>query len=213
MAIIIGAIGLTFIAICGYVWYNVKKVRRKERNFYDMFFVTQFIIYLIKNKQIKVCIRPNDSIKVSRRVRCLKNLSELYNKEPNIESIYDLRKPNQAETKNKPIYCITYEFMFNSKSLVFCAIMNFLPNVMLKYIRNTSFTLNVDAQRRKLIANDSFNGKIYFNSDSSIFQSLKFIFQVEEQQLLDSYGLFKVIETRAETKIIINYLKSLLYQY
>lgn len=213
MAIIIGAIGFIFIAICGYVLYNVNKVRKKERNFYDIFFVTQFIIYLIKNKLIKQYIGPNDTIKVFRRVQCLKNLSELNTKERKIESVYDLRKQNQTETKNKPIYCLTYEFMLSDKNIVFCVILGILPNVMLRYIKNTSFTLNVDAQRRKIVPKDSFTGKIFINSDKSIFQSLKFIFQVEEQQLNDFYGFFKGIETRSETEIIISYLKTFLYQY
>ena len=147
------------------------------------------------------------------RVQCLKNLSELNTKERKIESVYDLRKQNQTETKNKPIYCLTYEFMLSDKNIVFCVILGILPNVMLRYIKNTSFTLNVDAQRRKIVPKDSFTGKIFINSDNSNFQSLKFIFQVEEQQLNDFYGFFKGIETRSETEIIISYLKTFLYQY
>lgn len=207
MAIIIGAIILIIIAICGYVKYNVNILRKKERNFYDIFFLTMFFQFLLNSKQYNNFIKSNASIKVCRKIRIIKKASDINSLNYKYNKVFDLRNDKGIIEKNKFANCIIYEFIGENDKLELCLLTNYFYNKVYKYINNSSFLLDIDSKKIKMVLRDTFKGKIFLKSTLSIFQSLMFIYQVEEQGFSDM-PFCNLINVFEETANLMEYLKT-----
>ena len=213
MAVIIIVVILVLIAICGYIRCNAKDARKRERNFYDIFFLFKFFEYLLRNDDWNEFVQNNMQIEVKRSIFELEK--GMTKDSLGIEENYFLDLTNKNNTdeyekkfgeENYKNFYIIYEFKLNKKNVKFCMVIGNIHNKMFHLLNHTVFMLNIDAQKLKMTLTESFAQPIYISSYTAAMQSLMFILQVLQEEppkkfLRDGYTFFE------ETNIIIDHLK------
>lgn len=207
MAVIIMVVILVLIAICGYIRYNAKGARKRERNFYDIFFLFKFFEYLLRMDVWNEFIENTMQIEVKRTIFELEKETnqELLGIEK--DHFFDLtNKKNTFDKKEYKNFYIIYEFKLSQKSVKLCIVISNIHNIMFQLINGTAFILNVDVQKMKMTLTESFTQPVYISSYTAAMQSLMFILQELQEELpkkflRDGYTFFE------ETNIMIDSLK------
>lgn len=208
VAIIIVAIILTLVAICGYILFNIKNVRKNERNFYDLLALNNFFSYVQKHCVWEELIRNNELIIVKRRILIVKKVEDLPLLNFDKESIHDLRTEITVSEKNKMTHCLVYEFILKDMPIELCLVVNNFYPIMFRLFANTEWKLNIDSGKVKMLAENSFKESVYISSWNAATQSLSFIFHKEVQKYNDTInGTFKLAKRKEDTEIIIEILK------
>ncbi|MBO5141643.1 MAG: hypothetical protein J6C46_01360 [Clostridia bacterium] len=208
VAIIIVAIILTLVAVCGYILYNIKNVRKNERNFYDIFVLYNFFCYIQNLFDWQEFIRSNERIIVKRRILIVKKVEDLYLLNFNKDNIFDLRTEETINEKSKMAYSLVYEFILSDKSIELCLVANNFYPIMFRLFANTEWILNIDENKVKMLVENSFKESVYIPSWNAATQSLSFIFHKEVQRYNDTInGTLRLVQKKEDTKIIIDILK------
>lgn len=201
MIIIIVAV-LAAILIDVYVTLRqrIRLIRAEEMFIYDTIFLREFFQYINSSYDWKDFFSRNHQISVTRIVSWAKASAMNVNF---FDAVYVETKGKHNFAKgDRWVYCLEYDFAVDTTII---KLYTFLPCIcrgLLSKIKNTTFSIVINSDTRKMNFIDSFADKIHCVSKQTVFQGLAFALESRVQRFKDSLNVFDFVKEFRETRSI-----------
>jgi len=194
MAGIIVAISIFLVITIAVFFVNtqIKHERKTLRNFYDILFLTKFLVEIENKDIIKSLLRDGETICITRKVRM--NHKNIKFSEINLQRKYN----------------ICYTFKINNETFEICGSLNTKHKRLMPLFLNTKFELTVKNNKIEIFLNSHFSDFICITSRKTVVQSMWILLDSESSELKEETFLFCSDEEIEATEKIIEEIKSFL---
>lgn len=185
MAIIIVAMILFFIVLGSYVVNRIDLLRRREREFYDIYAIMQFFQVIRNVMEWDVFLQMAESITVIRR------------------------KVTQHDLITKREEYVCYDFCFDKETYSIYQRIRPIHQKRLRLVLRDSFRCIVDSQKIKMTFQNSLEQNIFISSYDMALEMLYLLLEQKRKEFQGDYGWLKNWFNEVDETIQMNQNKTL----